>query len=210
MDPERIERLAVLVGRGCDVDAIMSDPVVAPSSPQSVRNMATRLGLPLPEAVPRGGLPAWREHIGRSSTAVPRSAGSAQMPSPSASSPPSSTTSSSTRCSMMGTNQRRGQSDHLSTRRSRTKVRCTRPTRSRGCSGPAATCSARCARSPSAPRRSGCAPRKRSNMGEAAGGDAVGQFFLQTAVEPPYVARRCPHKHTLSFGGEFSRSHFAT
>jgi hypothetical protein len=45
--PERIERLRVLVGRGDDIGSIMADALLAPSSVQSLRNMCTRLRLPL-------------------------------------------------------------------------------------------------------------------------------------------------------------------
>jgi hypothetical protein len=50
--PARIERLTELVGRGCDIDAISGDALIAPASVQSIKNMCTRLGLPLRESTP--------------------------------------------------------------------------------------------------------------------------------------------------------------
>jgi hypothetical protein len=47
--PERIERLTLLVRRGGEAEAIAMDPLIAPASVQSIRNMCTRLGLPLRE-----------------------------------------------------------------------------------------------------------------------------------------------------------------
>lgn len=44
---QRVARLILLVHRGCDIDAIMTDALLAASSRQSVRNMCTRIGLPL-------------------------------------------------------------------------------------------------------------------------------------------------------------------
>ena len=42
---ERLTRLVALVRGGCDVDAIVTE--LAPTTVQSIRNMCTRIGLPL-------------------------------------------------------------------------------------------------------------------------------------------------------------------
>jgi hypothetical protein len=44
---ERIERLRQLAHCGADVDTLLNDPLLSATTPQSVRNMCTRLGLKL-------------------------------------------------------------------------------------------------------------------------------------------------------------------